>query len=196
MKVLITIVLCVGSLVTLVGSIMFLVVAFRQSVLWGLAVLFLPFANIVFLIKYWYEAKKAFLIQLAGIGVSISGTIIGAMVGVRTITSKMKSGAIPMQHKFSFEQPSKGKIKTIIKKSPARRSYSHSTRKSKKTAKKLIGEQGGIENNFVGMRIEDATRILGKPMAVLKTSGKAIYRYQDIELTSEDGITVTSQNRY
>ena len=175
---------------------MFLVVAFRQSVLWGLAVFFLPFANLVFLIKYWYEAKKAFLIQLVGFGISISGIIIGAMVGARTITSKMKSGDIPMHRKFSFEQPSKGKIKTIIKKSPARGSYSHSTRKSKKAAKKIIGKQGEIKNNFVGMRIEDATGILGKPMAVLKTSDNAIYRFQDIELTSEDGITVTSQNRY
>ncbi len=51
-------------IVSTVAAVWLLVLAFRQSILWGLAVFFLPFANIVFAIKYWHEAKKPFLINV------------------------------------------------------------------------------------------------------------------------------------
>ena len=47
----------------LVGGIMVLVAAFRQSVLWGLACLFVPFASFVFCIMHWQEAKSGFLLS-------------------------------------------------------------------------------------------------------------------------------------
>ena len=57
--------------VILIGAIMCLVAAFRQSVLWGLVYLFVPFASLVFLIKYWNEAKNGFFTSLFGLAVLI-----------------------------------------------------------------------------------------------------------------------------
>lgn len=70
--------LIVAFIVTLVAGIMFIVAAFRVSAMWGLLVLFVPFAPLVFLIKYWQEAKKSFLWNLAGIGVGVVGFMIFA----------------------------------------------------------------------------------------------------------------------
>lgn len=67
--------LIIAVIVSLVGGIMFTIAAFRQSALWGLAVLFIPFANLVFLVKYWQEAKKSFFINLAGCGVGVVAMI-------------------------------------------------------------------------------------------------------------------------
>ena len=199
MNALITTIFCVGSLVTFVGTIMFLVAAFRQSVLWGLAVLFLPFANIVFLIKYWYEAKKAFFIQLIGVGISIIGIIVGAAVGARAIASTIKSGDIPICSEFGIKQPGKKTVKTITKQSPVQQNHIIiPSRKNKRVAKKPVASKSGdsTEDNFVGMNMEEAKRMLGKPMGVIESGGKMIYRYKNIELVSKDGITVTSQSRY
>ena len=52
----------------LVGGITFLIAAFRESILWGLAVVFLPFASLIFLITNWSRAKGGFFLQLYGIG--------------------------------------------------------------------------------------------------------------------------------
>lgn len=53
-----------GLLVGLVSSIWFIIVTFRQSILWGLASLFLPFASVIFLIVHWREAKAPFMLFL------------------------------------------------------------------------------------------------------------------------------------
>lgn len=45
---------------------MLVVAAFRVSIGWGLAYLFLPFAQIVFLFKHWQEARRGFWLNLFG----------------------------------------------------------------------------------------------------------------------------------
>ena len=50
----------IAMLACIATSIWFYVVAFRQHILWGLACFFVPFAAIVFLIKYWHLAWKSF----------------------------------------------------------------------------------------------------------------------------------------
>ena len=50
------------GLVSFVGSIWLIVVAFRKGgPLWGFLTLLVPFANLVFAVKYWPDAKKPFL---------------------------------------------------------------------------------------------------------------------------------------
>lgn len=44
------ILLAVGFIISVVAGIWFLVVAFKQSVLWGLGCLFVPFVSLIFLI--------------------------------------------------------------------------------------------------------------------------------------------------
>ena len=74
-----TIMVLIGGLMMLVGGIMLLVAAFQQSVLWGLGCLFVPFVSLIFVIMFWNDAKNAFLIQIAGIGVYVVGAfVIGA----------------------------------------------------------------------------------------------------------------------
>lgn len=64
-----TLLVLAGFALLLVGAIAFLIAAFRESVLWGLAVLFLPgIVSLIFLILHWDRAKDSFFLQLYGIG--------------------------------------------------------------------------------------------------------------------------------
>ena len=70
-------VICVlGTIVSLVAGIWFLVVAFSESVLWGLGILFLPMANVVFAAMHWEKAKPAFLAHMAGVVIVIFGILL------------------------------------------------------------------------------------------------------------------------
>jgi hypothetical protein len=68
----------VGMIISLVGSIWFLVVAFKESLLWGLGCLIVPFVGLFFLISHWNEAAKPFGISFGGgllmvIGIALMG---------------------------------------------------------------------------------------------------------------------------
>lgn len=52
----------------LLGGLFFIIAAFRESILWGLAVLFLPIVPLIFLVLHWQRAKGPFFIQLYGLG--------------------------------------------------------------------------------------------------------------------------------
>ena len=56
-----------GGLITLLGAIWLLVVAFKKSVWWGLGSLLIPFVSLVFVILNWQDSKKPFLIQVVGV---------------------------------------------------------------------------------------------------------------------------------
>jgi hypothetical protein len=56
----------IGYIISLVGGIWLLVVAFQEGIGWGLACLLLPFVSIVFVILHWEDAKSPFLTSLAG----------------------------------------------------------------------------------------------------------------------------------
>jgi hypothetical protein len=67
----------VGALIAVVGGIWLLVVAFQESIGWGIGCLLCAPVAIVFAIMNWEKAKKPFLIELggallAGIGTSIA----------------------------------------------------------------------------------------------------------------------------
>lgn len=66
----------IGGIASLVTGIWFLVVAFRQSVLWGLGCMFVPFVPLVFLIVHWQEAKRPFLWSLAALVPIILGALL------------------------------------------------------------------------------------------------------------------------
>ncbi len=65
-----------GILIAIVGGIWFLVVAFQESILWGLGCIFVPFVSLVFLVMHWQVAKKPFLIQMLGTALMIVGIIM------------------------------------------------------------------------------------------------------------------------
>ncbi len=81
-----------AAIVSTVFSIWLVVIAFRKHVLWGLASLFLPFAAIVFAIKYWQESRKPFLY---GVGSGIAATFLfvaAAVVGAGAASKHLAQG--------------------------------------------------------------------------------------------------------
>jgi hypothetical protein len=74
--------LAIGGILTLGGWVMLLVLGFKKSIGWGLAILFLSWLIIplvVFLAKHWSEAKAGFLLLIVGIVTSGIGWF--ALVG-------------------------------------------------------------------------------------------------------------------
>lgn len=66
----------VGFLVNVVCGVMIIVKAFKVSVGWGLAVIFLPFASLIFVINNWQETKGPFLGGIAGMVLAVLGVFI------------------------------------------------------------------------------------------------------------------------
>ncbi len=65
------------GLVSLVAWVWLVVVAFKRSVGWGIAVLLLsPIAPVVFAVKYWQESKKPFLICVGSVTASLAMVVV------------------------------------------------------------------------------------------------------------------------
>jgi hypothetical protein len=65
----------VGLVLMLVGGVLFIIAAFRESILWGLGVLLLPIVSLVFLILNWSRAKGSFFLQLYGFAFILLGVL-------------------------------------------------------------------------------------------------------------------------
>jgi hypothetical protein len=74
-----TLLYVVGIVLSLIGGIWILVLAFRKSILWGLLCLFISPIAIVFAIQNWAIAKRPFLIEIAGVVLLILGAIVQGM---------------------------------------------------------------------------------------------------------------------
>jgi len=68
--------LLVGGAVCVGTGLWLLVLAFQESLLWGLAYIFVPFASLVFLIMHWDKTKQPFLYSLAGVAVLVAGMVM------------------------------------------------------------------------------------------------------------------------
>ncbi len=56
----------IGILLATVGGIWIVVIAFQESVLWGLGCLLIPCIALYYVITHWEKTKKPFLIEVAG----------------------------------------------------------------------------------------------------------------------------------
>ncbi len=56
-----------GVLLMVIGGLMLLWAAFKESILWGLGCIVVPLVILFFVATHWQQAKIGFLIQLAGI---------------------------------------------------------------------------------------------------------------------------------
>ena len=65
--------LVIGIIIGVVGGIWLLITAFQESVGWGVACLLLPIVSLIFVFLHWQEAKKPFLIGLAGNLIALAG---------------------------------------------------------------------------------------------------------------------------
>jgi hypothetical protein len=70
------ILLILGIAIGAVGGIWLLVKAFQAGVLWGLGSLFVPLVSLIFVITHWQEAKKPFLVNVAGVALMIAGVVL------------------------------------------------------------------------------------------------------------------------
>lgn len=70
----------IGFLIVVIGSIGFLIAAFRTSILWGLGCLLISPVSLVYLILHWSDAKNPFLLQLAGLAIVFFAALMGADV--------------------------------------------------------------------------------------------------------------------
>lgn len=68
-----------GLLLSLVGGLWLVILAFRQSLLWGLAVFFIPLASLFFIVKYWTEARTPFFVSLVSLVLILVGASFGAL---------------------------------------------------------------------------------------------------------------------
>ncbi len=76
MEVIGLVLLVIAMIISFLYGIKLIIIAFQESVLWGLLYLFLPFANLYFIITRWAECKEPFLKGL----IAIPFLIIGAML--------------------------------------------------------------------------------------------------------------------
>lgn len=72
----------VGSLGSLAAFVWLLVIAFRESTGWGLVCLFIPFAVLVFTVKFWDQAKLPFFGCLAGATLGLFAAVGYSMTSV------------------------------------------------------------------------------------------------------------------
>lgn len=63
--------LVVGALAALAGVLMIVVAAFEQSVMWGLAVIFLPGAGLIFCARHWDESRRGMTFYASGLATVI-----------------------------------------------------------------------------------------------------------------------------
>ncbi len=69
--------LAIGVIIGLIYGIILLVKAFQTSVWWGLGYLLLSFpVGLIFIIKYWDETKKPFLMSLLSIPFMVGGVLL------------------------------------------------------------------------------------------------------------------------
>jgi type IV pilus assembly protein PilA len=63
-------------LANLVGGVWLIVLAFQQSLMWGLLSLFVPCAQLVFIAQHWHEAKRPALLSLGGSGAFLAACLM------------------------------------------------------------------------------------------------------------------------
>ena len=68
--------LALAAVIGVSASLWLVVQAFRRHVGWGLAVLFVPLANLVFSIVHWAEAKRPFFLGLLAVALAAGGAFL------------------------------------------------------------------------------------------------------------------------
>lgn len=160
-----------GTLVSIVGGIWLLVRGFRESIWWGLAMIFLPFAWLIFVAVHWDEAKKPFLIQVLGTLISLSGFVVMHY----TVEKKAQASFFGAEQFRRMKTPATtpGNANIVTRKAPA-------------TQEK--------HDTYVGKTLAEVREILGEPRGIMEHHKHVTYLYPDIEIYSEDGKVVTYES--
>ncbi|MEP6671580.1 MAG: glutaredoxin domain-containing protein [Chthoniobacter sp.] len=76
-----------GLIISTIGTIMVLVAAFRESVIWGLVVLFAPLGNLIYTCMHWAEAKAGFLASVIGGAICAAGLLTIPEIQTQLLTA-------------------------------------------------------------------------------------------------------------
>lgn len=69
-----------GLGIFVIGGILFLIEAFKTSLIWVLGCIFLAPVTIFYLAFHWANAKRPFAIQMVGLLVLLAGTYVPAII--------------------------------------------------------------------------------------------------------------------
>lgn len=83
MGIVVLLLLGLGFILSLIGGIWGLILAFQDSIVWGLLYFFVPFAALVFFILRWNNpsVRKAFLLSLGGLLLTILAAVLAPIFG-------------------------------------------------------------------------------------------------------------------
>lgn len=81
MPILFILLFLLGLILSLSGAIIGIVQSFQESATWGLLYLFVPFASLVFVVKFWNRkwVRNSLFLSLGGVLMFIIGALIGPM---------------------------------------------------------------------------------------------------------------------
>ncbi|HSF18588.1 MAG TPA: hypothetical protein VLK65_23870 [Vicinamibacteria bacterium] len=71
--------IAVGGVAALVTGILILVQAFKESVLWGLGSLLVPFVILIFVVTHWSDTGKLFLYNIGASAVLLVGSVMAGL---------------------------------------------------------------------------------------------------------------------
>ncbi|MBM4149658.1 MAG: hypothetical protein FJ224_11560 [Lentisphaerae bacterium] len=166
----------VGFITMAVGGIMLIVAAFKKSVGWGLAVLFLsPLAAFVFVAMNWQEARKAFMIQTAG--------FLAALIPFFLLIFSLRN-AVPSETADGEETPPESLMSMFQKQFQPLRDASD--------AILAVPEDDGTPNALLGRDLDYVRNKRGRPKGEMSSAGRIVWMYEGYMVMSEDGKKVSS----
>lgn len=182
MPILIGTLFVVGWLALLIGGIMLIVAAFRVSVVWGLCVLFLGPAGLVFLIMHWEEAKRAFGVQMLGLVIAFGGIGLGMSQGAGAmdpLLRKMAESGLAEEH-FAALQKMAPELLVPEGDEPVA-----------PEAGQPVMINGQDPKSLQGATLAEVREALGRPKGELKSSEEVCLLYDGFTVFSADGNIVS-----
>lgn len=100
------IVFYLGLVIFVIGGFGLLIAAFRTSILWGLAVLFIAPVALIYLIMHWQDAKGPFKLQIFGFAImAVFVYMAGGMSSVTSEVSRLSGVNITAPENLNFSTP-------------------------------------------------------------------------------------------
>ena len=81
----------IGVVLMVVGGLMLLWAAFKESLLWGIGSIIVPFVALVFVVTHWSQAKVGFLVQL----LDAAETVVPALTPETLMDAAPRMAALP-----------------------------------------------------------------------------------------------------
>ncbi|NNJ24568.1 hypothetical protein [Alienimonas chondri] len=70
-----------GWLLGLIAGLILLSAAFKESIVWGLAYIFVPVAGLIFIVMHWEQTKHAFVMNVGSVVIAIGGLVLAIATG-------------------------------------------------------------------------------------------------------------------